>query len=96
METIQNQTFATCIIHLDGKRFVDCTFRACIMIFKAEGEVGMEGCTFDRVQWVFEGAAGTTINFLQAMYHGMGEGGKKLVEDTFNVIKTSPPSPKDV
>jgi hypothetical protein len=47
----------------------------------------MANCRFENVSWVFEGPAANTLAFLQALYHGMGEGGRKLVDDTFENIR---------
>jgi hypothetical protein len=52
--------------------------------------VALENCTFDNVTWSFSGPAANTVNFLRALYHGAGEGGKKLVEDTLQNIRKGP------
>lgn len=39
---------------------------------------------------VFAGPANYVMYFLKGIYHGMGEGGKKLAEDTFDGIRKQP------
>ena len=48
------------------------------------------GCHFDDCRWQFEDAAERTLVFLRAMFHGLGTGGRQLVESTLNQIRTPP------
>ena len=82
-----NNTYTNTKVLLDGKIFENCTFKDCTLEYSGTGTVELTGCNFENSKWVFTGAAGNTLNFLHGLYHGMGEGGKKLVEDTFNNIK---------
>ena len=68
---------------LDNNSFTNCSFSNCELEFSGKGPVGMTGCEFNNVRWVFSGPAENTLNFLSAMYNGMGEGGKQVVEATF-------------
>jgi hypothetical protein len=47
----------------------------------------MDGCRFDDCSFHLDGAASRTIQFLNAIYHGMGPAGAQLVEQTFNQIR---------
>jgi hypothetical protein len=78
-------------VKLDNNEFVECSFDECTLQYAGEGPVAMIGCTFINVQWVFVDAAQQTLQFLQGLYHGMGEGGRTLVESTFDNIRTSKP-----
>jgi len=78
-------------VKLDNNDFVDCSFDKCTLEYAGEGPVSITGCTFNNVQWVFVGAAQQTLQFLQGLYHGMGEGGRTLVESTFDNIRTLKP-----
>lgn len=72
---------------LDNNEFSDCTFVNCIMEYGGTGPVSMVNCKFNNPQWVFVGPAGNTLQFMRAMYQGMGEVGKQLIEKTFENIK---------
>lgn len=89
-QTIENQD-----VTLDGNSFMRCTFRNCRMIFRASASSHMESCQFlDGVTFHMEGAADLTMQFLTACYHGMGDGGRDLVENTFRNIRAGrPPAP---
>jgi hypothetical protein len=86
MTHIKN-TFKNCGVDLDNTEFIECRFEDCKMIYSALGPVGMTRCTFSNVKWEFKGGAANTIQFLKGMYHGMGEGGRKVVEATFAGIR---------
>lgn len=74
-------------VQLDNNSFTKCNFNNCIMEFGGVGAVELNDCSFNNVQWVFTGAAQNTLNFLHGMYNGMGEGGKQIVEATFDNIR---------
>lgn len=74
-------------VQLDNNSFTACTFDSCVLEFGGTGPVELNDCSFNNVQWVFTGAAQNTLNFLHGMYHGMGEGGRQIVETTFDNIR---------
>jgi hypothetical protein len=78
-------------VKLDNNQFVECSFDGCTLQYAGEGPVSMIDCTFMNVEWVFVDAAQQTLQFLQGLYHGMGEGGRSLVESTFDNIRTPTP-----
>src|SRR5688572_1669058 len=78
-------------VKLDNNEFVECSFDECTLEYAGKGPVAMIGCTFINVQWVFVDAAQQTLQFLKGLYHGMGEGGRALVESTFDNIRTPKP-----
>lgn len=82
-----SNTYSGGKVQLDNNSFTKCSFNNCIMEFGGTGAVELNECSFNNVQWVFTGAAQNTLNFLHGMYNGMGEGGKQLVEATFNNIR---------
>jgi hypothetical protein len=86
IKNIQNQ-YKNTRVQLDNNEFIECKFENCTMEFSGMGPVSMVGCQFANVSWVFLGAAQNTLNFLNGLYHGMGEGGRKLVESTFDNIR---------
>jgi len=84
-----NNKYENVTVKLDNNDFKDCQFINCVMEFGGTGPVSLSGCSFSKSKWVFSGSAQNTLQFLTAMYHGMGEGGKKLIEQTFENIKKS-------
>lgn len=84
----RDQDFTGQDVALDGNTFTGCTFRDCRMIFRAESPVTLGANHFkENVKWVFDGPAMLTIDFLRGLYHGLGEGGRKLIEQTFQDIR---------
>ena len=74
-------------VQLDNSEFIRCTFQNCRFVFGGTGPVSMVECEYLGVLREFAGPAQNTLTFLRAMYHGMGEGGPKLVEGTFDEIR---------
>ena len=74
-------------IALDGQQFIGDRFELCELVYSGGEPPTMVNCTFHRVEWIFDGAASNTIAFLGALYSGMGQGGKDLVERTFDSIR---------
>lgn len=83
-----DKTYEGITILIDNTEFEDCTFKKCVLKYSGSGPVSFNGCEFIDTKWGFEGAAQNTIEFLRAAYHGMGEGGKKLIEGIFNRIRS--------
>jgi hypothetical protein len=84
-----NKTFKNETIDLDFNKFRECSFVDCKITYRGFGTFELSNCQFDRVSWNFADAAAHTLSFLKSMYHGSGEGGKKLVEDTFHNIRNN-------
>ena len=75
---------------LDGKEFDGCTFHDCTLVYSGGDPPTIRNCNFGNCRWEFRSAADRTIGFMRALYHGMGEGGRQLVEQTFENIKRPP------
>jgi hypothetical protein len=90
----ENEEFSNRDIHIDFNNFTNCKFIECNLIYHGYGPVGMEGCSFTNVRWTFADAAASTLNFMKSLYVGAGEGGRKLIEQTFNNIKSGQTSQK--
>ena len=86
MQKIQGTTFRNETVELDGKEFDSCTFENCQFIYRATDAVRLANCSFVGFIITFEGAAGTTLDFLTKLYHG---GFKPTVEKTFDNIRTN-------
>lgn len=87
MSEFKDCTFNGGNIRLDNNTYVNCKFTGCIIEFGAEGPIALDGCNFDKCEWVLVGYAKNTLGFLSSMYHGMGEFGQQMVEATFQNIK---------
>ena len=88
MNTVLNSTFENTSVNLDNTSFEGCKFTRCRMVFGGTGPVSLVNCTFNDVSWHMTGPAENTLSFLRAMYHGMGDQGKSIVEATFEQIRS--------
>jgi hypothetical protein len=85
MATYKDQQFSGEPVEMDGSTFEGCTFTKCNLIYRGSTPPGLSGCRFEDCAWEFDDAAGRTIAFLRGLYHGMGDAGRRLVEDTFRL-----------
>lgn len=91
---LEDRTYSGGRIEIDGNEFVNCQFNGTILAYKGVGPVVMSNCHFNGVTWVFEGPASNTIGFMRAMFHELGESGRRLVERTFEeIMQPTPPPP---
>lgn len=74
-------------IRIDEDEFTNCEFVNCRIIFTGKGPASFSNCKFDQCQWVFDGPAEDTIQYLAALYTGLGPGGQDLVEGIFDSIR---------
>lgn len=89
MEEIVNKTFSNQQVTVDNKSYFNCEFINCEIVYSAEGMFKMRNNQFESCYWQFSGKAAETLSVLQSIYHGMGEGGKEIIETTFENIKKS-------
>ena len=82
-----NEAFVDRVLRVDFMRFVNCTFERCRLVYGGYGPVQFVGCTFKEIEWTLTDAADYTLRFLGGLYTGMGEGGRELVEGTFENIR---------
>jgi hypothetical protein len=87
IEYFKNKTFNNQTIDLDNKDYSQCVFNNCTLIYRAEGHIGIQYCEFNNVSWKFENNAAKTMLFLSSLYE-LGEGGRIIVEKTFENIKS--------
>lgn len=90
---IKDKNFSKEEIHMDFKNFEGCKFEDCSLIYHGYGPIGMNGCSFFNVRWSFADAAANTLSFMSALYVGAGQGGKDLIDQTINNIKSGKPLP---
>jgi len=78
-------------IRLDGNTFIGCSFANCVLVYGGGPLPVMINNSIKDVQWSFAEAASNTVQFMNAIYHGMGEGGRQLIEQTIDNIRKHPP-----
>ena len=89
-EPILDKVFRDEKVFLDGNAYRGCKFIGCALVYNGGKPPTMVDCLFDNVKWEFDGAAGRTIQFMSALYHGMDQGGVNLIERTFENIRKKP------
>lgn len=82
-----DQHFKGETVELDGNHFVNCHFFDCKLVFHAYNPVSFDRCVFNECDWTFEGPAENMLDFLKALYHGLGPNGHSLVEVIFKGIQ---------
>ena len=80
----EGATFANETVVLDGNDYRNCTFTNCEIVFNATSSVSLNGINFNDCQWTFGGPAGTTINFMTALYQA---GVTDLIDQTIDNIR---------
>jgi hypothetical protein len=85
-----NRVFLGGRLTVDGNEFIGCQFDKTVLVVTATAPVSFNGCTFRGVHWEFDGPARTMIEFLVGMHHGAGEGGQRMVESIFDIIRKPP------
>ena len=92
MADFSNGVFRNVDVRLDGNVYHQCRFENCTLIYGGFGPVGMTSCVFANVRWAFVDAASNTLNFMASLYRGAGEGGQRVIEETFEAIRRGPPA----
>jgi hypothetical protein len=90
---IENQTFEDQTVRLDGNQYSQCKFRRCVLQYGGSEIPELENCEFHECSWSFTEAAARTVQFMTALYHGAGQGGRELIEQTFENIRQRRPNP---
>ena len=73
---------------MDGNTYNRCTFTNCRLVYRGGTVPFLRQCSFYRCSFSWEDGARRTLDFLKGIYHGFGENGRKLVNDTFENIRT--------
>jgi hypothetical protein len=76
-------------IVVDGKTFKEAKFIDCTLVYKGGQPPNLVHCTFHGVRFVFDDAAGRTLDYMRHLYHG---GFRPVVENTIDNIRTPPAS----
>lgn len=92
MVQFKDKKYENTRLQIDNCSFDGCEFKDCLLEYSASGKVSFSNCHFTgRINWVFSGAAKATVEMLKGIYHGMGEGGMKVVEGIINEIRSIEP-----
>lgn len=78
-----DSTFNGGEVRLDGGDFVRTKFIGATIIYGGGPLPKMSGCAFERCGFVFDGAAGRTIDFLKQFY---AAGGTDVIDQVFKAI----------
>lgn len=83
----ENLHFKDETVKVDGNEYQNCVFTESRVVFTGGIPPRFTGCVFDRCQWVFDEAAENTIQYFAALYSGLGQGGRELIEGLFDSIR---------
>lgn len=78
-------TFIDAIERCDGNQYIDCTFNNCQLLYSGGDLPSFVRCNLNETGFIFTGAAGNTLQFLQSMHAG---GFGPIVEQIINIIKS--------
>ncbi len=87
MVKFHNQEFRNTRVELDGRVFDGCKFYNCELVYRASKPIELKHCEFYETGFLFSDGATLTLSLLEGMYHGMGEGGKKIFESLIKAIQ---------
>ena len=87
MQHFTSVKFVNETIDIDDKAYINCSFFKCVIRFSGTGPVSFKNCHFEECGIEFKGHAVTTVVFLRAIYHGLGDWGKYSVEGLFDEIR---------
>ncbi|MCA8999519.1 MAG: hypothetical protein KDA80_21165 [Planctomycetaceae bacterium] len=87
MSEFKEETFTGDPVEIDGNRYENCTFENCTLVFKGGGLPALINCKINNCRWEFREGADRTIAFLRGLYHGLGDNGKQVIEQTVEAIK---------
>lgn len=66
MPEVRDQTLSG-DLQVEGQNYINCQFSGARLIYRGGTPPGFANCAFDDSNFVFEGAAGQTLNFLRIM-----------------------------
>lgn len=82
-----DKTFKDEEVRLDSNSFTNCRFENCAMVYGGGPIPTIRGCHFQDSRWSFVDNADQTVAFMRAVYHGMGDNGREMIEATFEQIR---------
>lgn len=70
MTSVENKTFQSESVPVDGQEFKSCTFNDATLVYGGGALPTFVNCQFSGVSLHFEGAAGKTLQFLSGLSAG--------------------------
>lgn len=88
-ELVADAKFGIERVMVGGKRYVSCSFKGSELVIDGT-PFDFQNCTFERTQFLFDGAASQTVAILTAMYRDHAF--RPLVDDLLRKIESGDPS----
>jgi len=76
-------------VSLDGNTFIRCEISDSVLVYKGGALPVMKECQINDCQWSFAEEAANTLQFMAAMYSGMGLGGMDIIDQTISNIRNN-------
>ena len=90
MQLNQGNVFVKSTVIIDAKRFEDCVFQECTLLYNGGEAPAFKGCKFTNSRLMVGEAAARTCAFLQAMFNSTL---RPMAEPILNEIqKPAPPA----
>lgn len=86
---ISNNKFNAEEVVLDFHEYDTCEFTNCRFVVLGYGAFALNKCEVTNCEFTFAGPAASTIQTMATIYHSLGEQGQKLIEGTFDTIRSA-------
>lgn len=70
MNVTTNTTYSDEEVILDYHKYIDCTFKECLILYHGDGPTAADNCQFENCRFDFRKSASTTFNTLRSFFHG--------------------------
>jgi hypothetical protein len=87
----RKRAFSNMAVATDGNSYFECTFVRCRLIFRADAPVILEDNVMEDCQWVLDGPALLTLQFLHAFYQDDTDGGRRIADGYIQMIRGATP-----
>ena len=85
---ITKNKFANEEVVLDFHEYETCEFTNCRFVVLGYGAFALNKCEVKNCEFSFAGPAASVIQTMATIYNNLGEQGQKLIEGTFDSIRT--------
>jgi len=85
---ISNNKFSNEEVVLDFHEYETCEFTNCRFVVLGYGAFALNKCEVKNCEFTFAGPAASVIQTMATIYNNLGEQGQKLIEGTFDSIRT--------
>lgn len=83
----RDEVFVDEEIDLGEDSYVNCRFKGCRLVYDGAPGVQIQSCDFEETRLELVDEAGNTLSFLQNIYHGFGEDGRRVVENLVEQVR---------